>query len=139
MKVTALSIARAFVDTAKTVHKDEIPALADAAVALLATHGLLRAARTFPALVERVWQKEEGVVPIRITTVTGHAGAMKDEVLHIVKTALGRPCAVEERADPSILGGVMLGIEDERFDCTLRGALVELAARVTQPISLPQS
>jgi F0F1-type ATP synthase delta subunit len=136
MKVTALTVARAFVDVAKATHRDELPALADAAVALLASYGLLKAARTFPALVERVWQRGEGVVPVKLTTVSGDAGEVKEEILHIVKTALKRPCVLEEHADPSVLGGMMLSIEDERFDATLRGALSNLAEQLTAPIPL---
>lgn len=136
MKVTALAIARAFVDLARTTPSGDFSALADAAATLLASHGLLRESRTFPSLVERVWQKQEGVIPVTLTTVKGHAGPVKEELLAIVRNAIKRPCALSERADPGIVGGLMLSIGDERFDCTLRGALGQLSARIMQPITL---
>jgi hypothetical protein len=137
MNVTALTIARAFVDTAKKLPAAEIPALADAAAALLGRHGLLRESRTFPALVERVWKQQEGVTSVRITTRTGNAGHAAQEILKIVQEALKSPCVLEERADPRVLGGLMLLIGDERFDATLRSSLTGLASRITQPILTP--
>ncbi len=139
MKVTALSLARAFVDTAKTLPAEEHVALADAAAHLLAAHGLLKDARTFPALVARVWREQEGIVPVRIVTKTGDAGSVKKDILSIVESSLKRHCVLEERADPAILGGFLLSVGDERYDATLRGALHQLSARLTQPVSLSQS
>jgi len=135
MKVTALMIARAFVDSAKTLPAAEIPALSDAAAALLGQHGLLGESRTFPALVERVWKQQEGITSVRITTRTGDAGPAKHEILKIVQDNLKRTCVLEERADPGILGGLELLIGDERFDATLRSALTGLSARITQPVT----
>ena len=139
MKVTALAIARAFVESAKTMPEKDIPALADAAAALLGAHGLLKDSRTFPSLVERVWRTQEGVASVRIDTRTGDAGPLKKEITSIVEAALKRPCVLEERADPSLLGGLVLKIEDERFDASLRGALTALSSLILQPVSLSVS
>jgi len=135
MKVTALAIARAFVESVKTLPEKEIPALADAAAALLGTHGLLKDSRTFPQLVERVWRTQKGMAAVRIETRTGDVGPLKQEIKSIVESALKQPCDLEERADPSILGGLILKIDDERFDASLRGALTELSTRIIQPVS----
>ena len=137
MKVTARAIARAFVDVAKTLPPAEQAALADAAASMLVSHGLLKDSRTFPALVERIWRKQEGMVSVRLTTTTGDAGPVKAQLLTIIESSLKRPCSIEERADPSILGGILLSVGDERFDCTLRSSLNTLAHRLTRPI--PQS
>lgn len=135
MKVTALAIARAFVESAKTTPEKELPALADAAASLLGTHGLLKDSRTFPALVARVWRVQEGVASVRIETRTGDAGPLTKDILSIVESALKRTCILEERANPALLGGLILSIEDERFDASLRGALTALSARIAQPVS----
>ncbi|MDD5751260.1 MAG: F0F1 ATP synthase subunit delta [Candidatus Peribacteraceae bacterium] len=135
MKVTALAIARAFVESAKSLPEQELSALADAAAALLGTHGLLKDSRTFPALVDRVWRTQEGIAAVTIETRTGDVGPMKKDILSIVEHALRRKCVLEERANPALLGGLILSVEDERFDASLRGALTTLSARITQPVS----
>ncbi|MFH1444484.1 MAG: F0F1 ATP synthase subunit delta [Candidatus Peregrinibacteria bacterium] len=134
--MTPVSLARAFVDVAKTLPQDEIPALAEAAAHLLLQQGLLKAAQTFPRLVEREWFRSTGEVQIRITTMSGHAGTLKKDVAHIVEQTLKRSCHIEEQTDASVLGGVLLQIGDERYDATLRGALADAAARLTKPIPI---
>ncbi len=134
--MTPDSLARAFVDVAKTLPQDEIPALAEAAAHLLLQHGLLKAAHTFPRLVEREWFRSTGEVQIRITTMSGHAGTLKKDIAQIVEQTLKRSCHIEEQTDASVLGGVLLQIGDERYDATLRGALRGLSTQLAAPIPL---
>ncbi|PIR50187.1 hypothetical protein COU79_00790, partial [Candidatus Peregrinibacteria bacterium CG10_big_fil_rev_8_21_14_0_10_54_7] len=97
---------------------------------------LLKECRTFPALVERVWRKQEGIVPVRLTTTTGNAGPAAQHLLHIIESSLKKSCVLEERADASIVGGLLLSVGDERFDATLRSSLVHLASRLLEPLPL---
>ena len=136
MKLTADTIAHAFVDSVASLSEVEIPALVDAVAQLLIAHGLYKDARTFPSLLERVWQKKEGIVQVRLTSVSGDAGPSKEQILSIVRDTLKRPCILEERADPAMLGGLLLTVGDERFDVSLRGALKTLSQRITQPVTL---
>lgn len=137
MKMTAASLARAFVETGRTLPEAEIPALADAAAHILIEQGLFRDAHIFPRMVEREWFKRDGAVQVKITTSGKETSAFKKEVGHAVEQALKRSCFVEEHADPSVLGGVLLQVGDERYDATLRGALSDLSAKLTAPIPLP--
>ena len=136
MKVNALSIARAFVDIAKSLAAEDQGALADAAIHLLVEQGLLKECRTFPALVERVWRKQEGIVPVHLTTTTGNAGPAAQHLLRIIESSLKKSCVLEEWADASIVGGLLLSVGDERFDATLRSSLVHLASRLLEPLPL---
>ena len=137
MKMTAASLARAFVETAKTLPEAEMPALAEAAAHMLIERGLFKDAHIFPRLVEREWFKRDGAVQVRITTTDSNAGTLKQEIAHAVEEALKRSCHVEEHADPSVMGGVLLQIGDERYDATLRGAIANLSAQLAEPIPIP--
>lgn len=137
MKMTAASLARAFADTAKTLPEAEIPALADAAAHILIAQGLFKDAHVFPRMVEREMLKRDGAVQIRITTAGKETAAFKKEVVHAVEQALKRSCQIEEHADPSLLGGVLLQVGDERYDATLKGALNTLSTQLIAPITLP--
>lgn len=134
MKMTAASIARAFAETAKTLPESEIPALAQAAAHLLVEHGLFKDAHIFPRLVAREWAKGDGAVQVRIVTTGKDSAMFRKEVVQRVEQAFKRPCHVEEHVDPSLLGGVLLQVGDERYDATLRGALAEIASRLSEPI-----
>lgn len=136
MKISTAIVARAVVDTARMQPSEEHDALAQAAIEVLAAHGLLRESRKFLTLVERMWQKQEGIVPVKITTKNGDSGPMKKQLLQVMESALRRSCQMEEQADPGIIGGLLLTIGDERFDATVRSTLVDLASRLTQPIPL---
>jgi len=135
MKMTAASLARAFVETARTLPEAEIPALAEAAAHILIAQGLFKDAHIFPRMVEREWFKRDGTVPVKITTAES-AGTLKKDIAHVVEQALKRSCSVEEHADPSLLGGILLQVGDERYDATLRGALRDLSAQLIAPIPL---
>lgn len=137
MKITASSLARAFAETAKTMGEEDIPALADAAAHLLISHGLFKEAHIFPRLVEREWLKQRGAVPVKILTAGKDSAAFRKEIADAVERSLKRPVAVEEQTDPSLLGGVLLQVGDERYDATLRGALHQLSAALSAPIALP--
>ncbi|MDD5102817.1 MAG: F0F1 ATP synthase subunit delta [Candidatus Peribacteraceae bacterium] len=136
MKMTASSLACAFAETARTLPEAEIPALADAAAHILIAQGLFKDAHIFPRMVEREWLKRDGGVQVKITTASKDAAPFRKEVIHAVEQALRRTCHIEESADPSLLGGVLLQVGDERYDATLRGALRDLSAKLTAPISL---
>ena len=137
MKISVATVARAVVDTARMQPSQEYAALAQAAIEVLATHGLLRESRKFLTLVERTEHKQEGIVPVKITTKNGDSGPMKKELLRVMESALRRSCQLEEQADPSVIGGLLLTIGDERFDATIRSALMDLAEKLTAPIPIP--
>lgn len=134
MRVNAPAIARAFVELAQSLSAEEQDALADAAVQMLFEHGLIKESRTFPALVERVWRKREGIVPVRLTTATGKAGHAAGEMLRIIENSLKKKCVLEEKTDSSMIGGLLLSVGDERFDATLRSSLHSLASRFLEPL-----
>ncbi|MDO8469336.1 MAG: F0F1 ATP synthase subunit delta [Candidatus Peribacter sp.] len=137
MKMTAASLARAFAETARTLPEAEIPALAEAAAHILIEQGLFKDAHIFPRMVEREISRRDGAVQVKITTASKDSVSFKQEVTHAVEQALKRPCSVEEHADPSLLGGVLLQVGDERYDATLKGALNNLSTKLTAPIPLP--
>lgn len=129
MTTAIRTIAQAFVDLAAGADEGEREALADAAVELLKRHGLLNAARTFPALVEKLWRRKEQAVEAVLATPTGAAGAEARAIGMLLSSALQRPCTVEERAEPALIGGAVLTVGDERFDYSVRRMLADIVLR----------
>jgi F0F1-type ATP synthase delta subunit len=136
MKLTVQQIARAVVDTARIQPAENYEALADAVTEIMSKSGLLRDGRRFIALVDKLWQKQEGVTSVKVLTSGGDLSVLKKQLLAVLEPALGRRCILEEKTDPKIIGGLLLSVGDERFDCTVRTALNELADRMAAPVTL---
>lgn len=134
MKVSLRSLARAVAETARGMPESDWPALAEAAASLLIAQGHSKDAHTLARLVEREVLKMSGTLSVRITTRSGSDATLVHTVERVVRETLLRPCVIEERAEPSILGGALIEIGDERYDATLRGALTDLTFRLTAPL-----
>lgn len=136
MKVTVANIAQAVVDAARMQPVEEIGVLADAAAEVLKRHGLLSESRKFLTLVDRLWQKQEAVTSVKLISPKGDSGQLKKQLQAAVEAALNRRCVIEETADPTIIGGLVMRVGDERFDATVRTALNELSDRLAEPIPM---
>lgn len=134
MKVSVSSIARAVVDSARMQPVEEIGALAEAAAEVLKRHGLLSESRKFLTLVDRLWHKQEAVTTVKIVSPKGDLGPVTKQLVSIIESSLNRRCTAEESADPSMIGGLVLSVGDERFDATVRTVLNELSDRLAEPI-----
>ena len=134
MNLKERSIARAFVELLEKTPDDQRSALLAAVAELLHRHGVLRSARTFPALVLKEWQKRTGALRVTLTLPQEDAEAQRS-ILSLLEKTLARPCLSETRHDASMLGGVVLKVGDERFDLSLKRELLELSDRVSH--SLP--
>ncbi|MDD4318750.1 MAG: F0F1 ATP synthase subunit delta [Candidatus Peribacteraceae bacterium] len=131
MKITPQDAALAFLETCKSLPESEHAAVADAVTDILRRHGLGKHVRTFPRLVRDLLEKREGIVAARLVTVTGDAGAAKEEILAALEHSLRKKVLLREDKDPSLLGGALLAVGDERFDASVRGALTHLRHQLT--------
>lgn len=109
MKVTAHDITRALIDLSKTLPDGE---------------QLLREVRDE---LSRHVRQDEQMVKVTIVTPNGDSGGLKAAVLKILKQKYGHPPEIEEKADPSIIGGVIVTFNDEQIDLSVRGALRQAA------------
>ncbi len=65
----------------------------------------------------------EGTIAVTLTTPSGDAGELGKGVAAAIEKKFGRPVAVTQKKDPSLIGGVILQFGDERVDLSVRGAL----------------
>lgn len=136
MKVSVHDIARAYIDLAAQAPESEHEEIAQAAIELLQKHGLMRFARTFPALVAKLWRKRDGAISLEITTPFPDA-AEAECIRSVVEKALSRPSMLLQAFDKLLIGGAVVRVEDERFDYSVRSALSELANSVSDTLPLP--
>lgn len=130
MKVTPTDVALSLVETCKSLPEERYPEAADAALEMLRRHGLSRALRTFPRMVREVLRKRERMVFGSLTVPNGGEEAAT-RLLPVLEKALGRKVSLAGWSDPSLLGGALLQVGDDRFDASLRGALSRLKDHLT--------
>lgn len=129
------ALVQATLDTARTIPKKDLPALADAAFRLLDRHSLSAQKMLFHRLVKRAVLREDAVLPLAIATPSGSVGKHAESIASFFRLSLGKPVEVHESADVHLLGGALLAYRDERFDASLRGALTSLHRHLSS--SLP--
>ena len=70
---------------------------------------------------------EKSVLAVMITTPTGDSGDFRIIVEKLVAGKTHHPVQITERADPSMLGGVILTFGDEQVDMSVRASLSQAA------------
>lgn len=115
---------------------DIVRAAVDAAIAQLTKDGLAHEIPHLPRLFNQVLADKHGLVSVVLITPTGDAGSLKTAVADTLKKKLGHPIEIEERADPTMIGGAVLWVGDERIDMSLRGALQRMESKLLTPTSL---
>lgn len=129
MKMTATDIARALIDTCSEIQQSEFPDAVEAAVDLLRKNGLGKAVRTFPRLVRRTLEKKYGVLYVELTVPSGDE--TKNDILLALSEALGKSIELTVNTDPSLIGGALLRVGDERIDASVRGEVERLRTHIT--------
>ncbi len=138
MKATEQDIARAFIATVHSLPESDAAAACDAAIVALHTHGFGRSVRLFPRVVRDMLLKEEGMLSAQITTSTGDVGEMRGGLVSALETSLQKKVTLEERKDPSLLGGALLQVGDERFDFSVRGILRSMQSHLSSRSGSPR-
>ncbi len=131
MKISADDIARSLIETCKGLTEGQCADVVDAAMETLRKHGLARAIRSFPRTVRRMMEKE-GMVFAELTTPEENTDA--DAVAAILETVFKKKAALTRKTDPSLLGGAVLQVRDDRFDASVRGSLSRLQRSLSSSV-----
>ena len=111
--------------------REEMAAACDAVLHSLHNSGLSQSQiAQFPKVVAQELRRH-GPVGAVLSTSSGKTGASAPAIGTALEQSLGRSIDLEESAEPSLIGGVLLTVGDERVDFTLRGALNQLNAHLT--------
>lgn len=101
------------------------------------TKALLQYAATLPNReeflreVQRELVREIGdagkTLAVQIVTPSGDAGPLKAHLATMLEQKTGRMVEVSERADPAMIGGVIINFGDEQVDMSVRSSLEQAA------------
>ncbi|MDB4978176.1 MAG: hypothetical protein JWM56_362 [Candidatus Peribacteria bacterium] len=79
----------------------------------------------FLELLREAIDEYQSTVPITLTSPNGDAGSVKDLIADVVQAKLKKPVSIQEKADPGIIGGIIIQFKDERIDMSVKKALLD--------------
>ena len=78
---------------------------------------------------------ENGIVEVRAATAVPMSDALKTKLKDKMQAVTGKQVVLETSVDPEIIGGIVVKVNNEQFDTSLRTRLSEIAARLTNTIA----
>jgi hypothetical protein len=133
MKLIIPPVASALVETVASHPDCDCRRLCDVALHRLACEGCSPSdLRLFLRAVAREL-RAQAITHGELRTPSGKSGNHRETLATALHHTLGRRVLLEEHAEPSLLGGATISIEDEYLDRSLHGALHRLASYLTAP------
>ena len=68
-----------------------------------------------------IFWKEKNIVKVELTTASNISDDLRDVI--VSKVGKEKKILLEEKVDTSLMGGVLLQIEDKQFDSTVRNRI----------------
>ena len=68
-------------------------------------------------------------------TAVPMSDALREKLKNKMQAVTGRQVVLETSVDPEIIGGIVVKVNNEQFDTSLRTRLSEIAARLTNTIA----
>jgi len=96
------------------------------ALQVMRRKGRLDLLRAVAAAYRKDWLARRGKVEVQVTSAVPLDDSLRDELRHAAKERTGRDPILVERVDPSILGGLVVTIGDDRFDDSVARELARL-------------
>jgi F-type H+-transporting ATPase subunit delta len=106
---------------------DIVRAGVEAAIAKLKSEGFPSDPVSVHRLFMKALEEKLDAVIAELVTPSGNAGPLKEKIAESLEKALGKKVLLEEKADPSLLGGAIVRYGDVRLDMSVQGALSTLA------------
>ena len=74
-------------------------------------------------LFTKAVEEESGALIVTVTTPSGHSGSLGSTVASALLKKTGKTVTIVEKADSSLIGGVIISYGDERIDMSVRRTL----------------
>lgn len=137
MKFTADQYAEALLAAAEQTQEEGVPALAWRLHTLLIRRRHSRLLPKIFAACDRKMLERSGKVAVRMTTAYPHDAERLSAALH---TTLGTPVELDHRVDPSLIGGAVIRVGDQRLDGSIIAMLERMRNTLTRnSISTPKT
>ncbi len=77
---------------------------------------------------KRLWNIKHGIVEVTVTVASEDSNE-KEKLIASLEKALGKKVQLHMKIDPSIKGGIILQVDDARYDASVSGRLAALSRK----------
>lgn len=127
MRISPKKYAQSLLLALEGKNKKEAEVLLDRFLALLIENGNIGQAEKIISEFERAWDKSVGVSLVEVTSAKELDKETRVEVKkHLAKIFGAKEVEMEEKVDPSIIGGLILREGDKILDGSVRGRMNSL-------------
>lgn len=78
---------------------------------------------------------ENNIAEVCAVTAVPMSDALREKLKNKMQAVTGRQVVLETSVDPEIIGGIVVKVNNEQFDTSLRTRISEIAARLTNTIA----
>ncbi|UPA23130.1 F0F1 ATP synthase subunit delta [Candidatus Peribacteria bacterium] len=123
MKIKPEHIAQALADLSLTIPQEQFSDEVDSALMYMRQNSPGKSIRQFPYVLERVLRRKGRMFSAVLSTPTGEPGEHATAIQKILENHFKHEVELDVVADPSLIGGAVLRVQDELFDLSAAGAL----------------
>ena len=75
---------------------------------------------------KKLWNEKHGIAEVTVT-IASEDGNEKEKLIASLEKALGKKVQLHMKVDPTIKGGIILQVDDARYDASVSGKLAALS------------
>ncbi len=125
--ISIKNLAEAIYDSSQGKEGAELSLLLEKSVIFLQNKNLLGKKEELLKALEKIINKEEGVISAKVTTNSKMKAGMEKEVEDFIKKKYKiKEVILELKEDPKLLGGIKIEVGDDIIDGTLLGKINQL-------------
>ena len=100
------------------------------ALQVMRRKGRLGLVRAVASAYRRIWMDRKNRIEARVASAVPLGEELRAELVRAVARRTGREPVLVERVDPTLLGGLVVSIGDDKVDSTVARSLARLGARL---------
>jgi len=100
------------------------------ALQVMRRKGRLELLRAVAAAYRQEWLRRRNRVEVQVTSAVALTDALRAELSRAVRTRTGREPQLVERVDPALLGGLVVRVDDDKFDGSVARELGRIEERL---------
>jgi F-type H+-transporting ATPase subunit delta len=123
MKFSPTTYANAYLSAAHQTTAAKLPELANKFWQVVWKHRHLSWKRRILAEVERLQHEQEGKVIVEVSTAKPLSDTVRAHIKRQLKSSLNKDIELKETIKPHLLSGIIITMNDRRYDASLKGRL----------------
>jgi F-type H+-transporting ATPase subunit delta len=135
MKLSPITYANAYLSAARKTTATKLPELANKFWQVVWKHRHLSWKRRILLEVERLWHEQEEKVVVEVSTAKPLSDTARAHIKRQLKSSLNKDIELKEIIKPHLLSGIIITLNNRRYDASLKGRLDSLYQKLAGNIN----